>query len=355
MDDEQAMTGALEEARRGVGRTSPNPPVGAVVVVGGEIVGRGWHHRAGEPHAEREALADARKRVGPAALRGSTVFVTLEPCSSHGRTPPCTDALIEAGCARVVYGTDDPNPNHAGRAGDLLRQRGIEVRNGVLERECRLLIRGFAQVRRCGRPWVIAKLAMSLDGRLTRPPGEGMWLTGPEARQEVQRIRAECDAILTSGETLRRDDPELTIREPGLADGREMPWRVVLTRNPDALPRDRRLFSDPWCERTLVRDGADPAEVLARLAVEQDCCTVLLEAGGRLSGVFLDAGLIDELIVFMAPMVTGGPVPATGGETGGIRGIELGEVVYQNVGGDVMLRAAVERPDDGSSCCSARA
>ena len=167
MDDQQAMNEALEQARKGVGRTSPNPPVGAVVVAGGKIVGRGWHRRAGAPHAEREALADARERCGSDALRGSSVFVTLEPCSSHGRTPPCTEALVEAGCGRVVYGTDDPNPNHAGRAGDLLRQHGIEVCSGVLGRECRELIRGFARVQQNGRPWVIAKLAMTLDGRVT--------------------------------------------------------------------------------------------------------------------------------------------------------------------------------------------
>lgn len=329
------------EARRGIGRTSPNPPVGAVIVAAGEIIGRGWHHRAGAPHAEREALADARQRVGADALHGSSVFVTLEPCSSHGRTPPCTDALIEAGCARVVYGTDDPNPVHAGRAGDLLRRHGIEVTSGVLETECRHLIRGFAQCQRTGRPWLVAKLASSLDGRLTRPPGEGMWLTGPLARQEVQRIRAGCDAVLTSAETLRRDDPALTIRDPDLLEGREMPWRVVLTRNAAALPRDRRLFQDRWCGRTLVREGEDLAAMLAELAADHGCCMVLLEAGGRLTGAFLDAGLVDEVVVFMAPMVSGGPVPATGG--GGLRGVQLDRVTYQNFGPDVMLRAMVAR------------
>lgn len=343
MDDTQAMAEALKEAQRGVGRTSPNPPVGAVVVIGEKVVGRGWHRRAGEPHAEREALADARRQLGAEGPRGSTVFVTLEPCSSHGRTPPCTDALIEAGCARLVYGTDDPNPAHAGRAGELLRQRGIEVRSGVLEKQCRHLIRGFSQVQRDGRPWVIAKLAMSLDGRLTRPPGEGMWLTGPEARQEVQRIRAECDAILTSGETLRRDDPALTIRVPELLEGREMPWRVVLSLEPGALPETARLFGDEWRDRTLVRNGSDPGGTLAKLAQEQGCTTVLLEAGGRLNGAFHDAGLVDEVIIFMAPMVTAGPVSALGGEAIAAAGLELEDPVYQKLGADVMLRAKVAR------------
>lgn len=335
------MAEALIEGRRGIGHTSPNPPVGAVVVSGERVIGRGWHRRAGEAHAERHALADAGRRVGAAALRGSTLFVTLEPCSTQGRTPPCTEALIEAGCARVVYGTDDPNPDHAGRAAVRLAEHGIEVRRGVLENECRRLIRGFSQVQRLGRPWVIAKFAMSLDGRLTRPPGEGMWLTGPDARAEVQRIRAECDAIITSGETVRRDDPALTIRVPELLEGREMPWRVVLTRNPAKVPEQARVFTDEWRERTLVRNGADPAGSLESLATGQGCCTVMLECGGRQTGAFLDAGLVDEVVAFLAPMVSGGGVPAIGGT--GVAGLPMSEIAYHRFGDDVMLRARVVR------------
>ena len=341
VDDEAAMAEALVEARRGIGRTSPNPPVGAVVVSDGRVIGRGWHRRAGEGHAERAALADAVNRVGAAGLRGSTVFVTLEPCSTHGRTPPCTEALIDAGCVRVVYGTDDPNPSHAGRAAAELAGHGIEVCRGVLEDECRQLIRGFAQVQRNQRPRVIAKLAMSLDGRLTRPPGEGMWLTGPEARAEVQRIRAECDAIVTSGKTLRRDDPALTIRVPELLECRDMPWRVVLTNNRKELPELAQVFTDEWRERTLVRDGGKLAGMLKGLATEQGCCTVMLECGGRLAGAFFDAGLVDEVVTFLAPMVNGGDVPAVGG--GGAGAMHLDRVAYRRFGDDVMLRALVVR------------
>jgi diaminohydroxyphosphoribosylaminopyrimidine deaminase/5-amino-6-(5-phosphoribosylamino)uracil reductase len=207
--------------------------------------------------------------------------------------------------------------------------------------EYRHLIRGFSHVQRFGRPWVIAKFAMSLDGRLTRPPGEGMWLTGRDARAEVQRIRAECDAIITSGKTVRRDDPALTIRVPELLEGRTMPWRVVLTRNPAKLPGQARVFTDEWRERTLVCDGADLAGSLQRLATEQACCTVMLECGGRQTGAFLDAGLVDEVVVFLAPMVNGGGVPAIGGR--GVASLPLVEIVYQRFGDDLMLRARVER------------
>jgi diaminohydroxyphosphoribosylaminopyrimidine deaminase/5-amino-6-(5-phosphoribosylamino)uracil reductase len=336
VDDEKWMRDALAEARRGVGRTSPNPPVGAVVVAGGRVAGRGWHRRAGQPHAEREALADAVRAAGTGSLCESTVYVTLEPCSTTGRTPPCTDALIEAGCRRVVWGSTDPNPRHAGRAEQLLGEAGIEVRTGVLADECDELIRGFTMVQQNGRPWVIVKSAMSLDGRLTRPPGEGQWLTGKEARHEVQRIRSEVDAILTSGETLRRDDPALTIRVPEFLEGRDQPLRVVLTRDPASLPAEAQVFQDEWKERTLVR-GGDLGEILRDLAEHHGCRTVMLEAGGRLAGEFVDHGLADEMILFLAPMVTGGDVPALGG-TGEAGPWNLRNVTFRQFGDDVMMR-----------------
>ncbi len=335
------MRDALAEARRGVGRTSPNPPVGAVVVAGGRAIGRGWHRRAGLPHAEREALVDAVRRTGAGSLRGATVYVTLEPCSTTGRTPPCTEALIEAGCRRVVWGSTDPNPRHAGRAEQVLAEAGVEVCPGVLAGECDALIRGFSMVQREGRPWVVVKSAMGLDGRLTRPPGEGQWLTGSEARHEVQRIRSEVDAVITSGETLRRDDPALTIRVPEFLEGREQPLRVVLTRDPASLPPGARVFQDDWKDRTLVR-GGDLREILRELAEARGCCTVMLEAGGRLAGEFVDHGLADEMIVFLAPMVTGGDVPVLGG-TGVAGPWKLRGVEFKRFGPDVMTRGIMSR------------
>lgn len=337
------MREAIAEARRGIGCTSPNPPVGAVVVAGGTVLGRGWHRRAGAPHAEREALADAARNFPQRPLREATVYVTLEPCSTTGRTPPCTDALIEAGCRRVVFGAGDPNPRHSGRAAQLLAAAGIDVRAGVLCAECEELIRGFTSVQQIGRPWVLAKLAISLDGRLTRPPGEGSWLTGTAARDEVQRLRAAADAVLTSGETLRRDDPALTVRVPGLLAGRDQPLRVVVTRDPAGLPPGARLFTDAHRGRTLVRTGPDLAEVLCELASGFGCCNVMVEAGGRLVGHLLEEGLVDELAVFMAPLVTGGATPATGGVAG--VPCPLTGVSFHRFGGDVMLRGVLQRPN----------
>jgi diaminohydroxyphosphoribosylaminopyrimidine deaminase/5-amino-6-(5-phosphoribosylamino)uracil reductase len=341
-EDVRWMRRALEEAGRGLGRTSPNPPVGAVLVKEGIELGAGWHRGPGLPHAEREALAAARAAHGPDAPRGAAVYVTLEPCSTHGRTPPCTAGLIEAGVARVVYAAEDPNPAHAGAADALLAAAGIAVSRGVLADEAGRLIRPFAKVQRRGLPWVILKTAMSLDGRITRPPGEGMWLTGPEARAEVQRLRAEVDAVMTSGETVRNDRPRLDLRDPELAAGRPQPWRVVLTDRPESLPMDAPLFTDGHKERTLVESRAAMEDVLGRLVRERGVLAVLVECGGRLAADLLEKGLVDEWVAFLAPMVGGGPLPAVAG-AGFADGLRLEEPEFRRFGGDVMLRAVVAK------------
>jgi diaminohydroxyphosphoribosylaminopyrimidine deaminase/5-amino-6-(5-phosphoribosylamino)uracil reductase len=339
-EDARWMRRAIEEAGKGIGRTSPNPPVGAVVVKEGEEIGCGWHRGAGLPHAEREAMAAVRQSHGGDALRGSTVYVTLEPCSTQGRTPPCTDGLIEAGVARVVYAVEDPNPAHSGRADRLLAAAGIEVVHGVLADEAAPMLRPFSKVQRCGLPWIILKTAMSLDGRITRPPGEGMWLTGPEARAEVQRLRAEVDAVVTSGETVRQDRPRLDLRDPGLATGRAQPWRVVLTDRPESLPMDAPLFVDSHRERTLVEKRAEVEDVLRRLVRERGVSAVLVECGGRLAADLLDRGLVDEWVAFLAPLMGGGPLPAVAG-AGFPEGLRLEKPEFHRFGDDVMLRATV--------------
>lgn len=332
------MNLALAEARKGVGRTAPNPPVGAVVVRDGRLLGAGWHRAAGLPHAEREALAAALRYYGREEVRGATVYVTLEPCCSYGRTPPCTDALIEAGVARVVYGCTDHDPRHFGRADSILAEAGIEVVPGVCADAVAPLLRPFFKVRETGLPWVIWKCAMSLDGRLTRPAGEGQWLTGEGARRDVQGLRAEVDAILTSGETVRCDRPALTIRVPELLEGRPQPWRVVLTGNPASLPADAPLFTDEWRFRTLVRSGADLAGVLRGLAEDQGVLSVMVEAGGRLSASLFAAGLIDEVVVYVAPLVCGGPKAAVAGLLLPAS-LRLTPFEVTRCGGDLRLRA----------------
>lgn len=337
-DDETWMRLALDEARKGVGKTAPNPPVGAVIVRDGILLGKGWHRAAGQPHAEREALADAAGKD----VRGATIYVTLEPCSTHGRTPPCTAALAAAGISRVVYACVDRNPDHAGRADELLRAAGIEVLSGVLADEAERILRPFFKARETGLPWVIWKIAMSLDGRITRPPGEGQWLTGPVARADVQALRATADAILTSGETVRRDNPALTIREPALHDGRAQPWRVIYTDRPESLPPDAALLTDEWRSRTLVRPRHDLAASLRRLAAEQGVLTAMVEAGGAFSAALFEAGLVDEVVVYYAPILCGGPAPALGGE-GLPERLKLREIQHIRLGADVRMHGIIAK------------
>lgn len=340
MDDAEMMRVALAQARLGVGKTAPNPPVGAVVARDGILLGTGWHRAAGLPHAEREALADCFSKHGPDAARGATVFVTLEPCSTHGRTPPCTRALIDAGVARLVYACVDRNPEHAGRADAILREAGIAVESGLLREEAERLLRPFFKTRETGLPWVIWKTAMSLDGRLTRPPGEGRWLTGPEALADVQRLRAETDAILTSGATVRLDRPALTIRTPELLEGRLQPWRVVFSGRPDSMPAGCALFTDEWRDRTLVRPRHDLEESLRGLVREQGVLSCMTEAGGIFSAALFAAGLVDEVVVYCAPLLCGGPSPALAG--GGLpAALRLEEVEFLRLGADLRVRGAV--------------
>jgi diaminohydroxyphosphoribosylaminopyrimidine deaminase / 5-amino-6-(5-phosphoribosylamino)uracil reductase len=341
-DDALWMRRAMEEAQKGIGRTSPNPPVGAVIVKDGIELGAGWHQGAGLPHAEREAIAAAKEAHGAEALRDASIYITLEPCSTHGRTPPCTRGLIDAGVARVIYAAEDPNVAHAGRADEILRAVGIAVTRGVLENEATRLIRPFAKVQRCGLPWVILKTAMTLDGRVTRPPGEGMWLTSDQARAEVQRLRAEVEAVMTSGETVRKDLPRLDLRDPELAKGRPQPWRVILTNHAASLPREAPLFTDANRERTWIEEQRAPEDVLRCLVLERQVSAVLVECGGRLAATLLEAGLVDEWVAFLAPLIGGGGVPATAGN-GFPESLRLKEPQFRQLGPDVMLRALVAR------------
>ncbi|MDA7513094.1 bifunctional diaminohydroxyphosphoribosylaminopyrimidine deaminase/5-amino-6-(5-phosphoribosylamino)uracil reductase RibD [Akkermansiaceae bacterium] len=339
-ENEKWIRIALGEGRKGIGLTAPNPPVGAVVVKDGVEIARGWHHKVGSPHAEKDALSKLKEDE----VRGATVYVTLEPCSTHGCTGACTEALISAGVSKVVYGACDPNPSHSGEADKILEAAGIRVVAGILEEECQDLIRGFSTVQTLGRPWLIAKTAMSLDGRITRRKGEGQWLSGTEAREEVQELRSEADAILTSGETVRRDDPALTLRGAGISSEKTQPWRVVMTQQ-GFDKKDFQIFEDEWKERTLIFKNQNKYDVLHTLAEQHGVNTVLLEIGGSLLGSFLDEGLVDEWVIYLTPLVTGGPSVAVGGqgsETLEAR-LNLKNVRIHQVGRDICARGIVDR------------
>ncbi len=340
IEDEKWLRVALEEAGKGIGLTAPNPPVGAVLVKDGVELSRGWHRKVGKAHAEREALSCLTE----GEARGATIYVTLEPCSTKGRTVACVSALIEAGVKRVVYGSLDPNPDHAGRADEILKAAGIEVESGLCEEECDHLIRGFAMVQRKGRPWVIAKTAISLDGRITRPPGEGQWLTGAEARRKVHLLRGEVDAILTSGQTLREDDPALTIRSEQISSLKEQPLRAVMTRK-EIEKENYQLFTDQFRDRSLLFQKVDEYDVLRTLAREYQVNTVLLEAGGDLLGSFSDKELIDEWVIYLAPMLCGGPKLGLAGKgaTNLQERLSLKNLTIEQIGDDLYARGLIDR------------
>ena len=313
------MARALTLARRGLYSADPNPRVGCVLLQNGDIVGEGWHERAGEAHAEVIALEAAGWRA-----RGATVYVTLEPCCHYGRTPPCTKALLQAGVARVVAAMRDPNPQVAGQGLAILREAGVTVDCGLLEAEARALNPGFIQRMTTGRPWLRIKLAMSLDGRTALASGESQWLTGAAARQDVQRLRARSSAILTGIGTVLADDPALNVRLPETI---RQPLRVILDsrlRTPPTaqtlqLPGSALIVSavaDPDRQAPLRAAGADIAVVpnagpgldltaiMAELA-RRECNEVQVECGPTLAGALLQAGLMDELVIYMAPLLLG--------------------------------------------------
>ena len=318
--DETAMQRALELAARGMDGTDPNPRVGCVVVRAGEVVGEGWHERAGEPHAEVHALRSAGERA-----RGATAYVSLEPCSHFGRTPPCVQALIAAGVARVVYTTEDPNPLVRGKGVAALAQAGIEVRGGVLAASAQALNPGFFRRMQTGLPWVRVKLGASLDGRTALADGESRWITGEAARADVQRFRARSSVILSSSGTVLADDPALTARAPGVT---RQPLRVVLDTELSVPPTARVYGAEAPSmvftasgdaeRRAALRDRGVRVEttpraetgglqlplVLRRLG-ELQANEVWVEAGARLSGALLRSQLVDELIVYLAPSLLG--------------------------------------------------
>ncbi|NOQ16082.1 MAG: bifunctional diaminohydroxyphosphoribosylaminopyrimidine deaminase/5-amino-6-(5-phosphoribosylamino)uracil reductase RibD [Methyloprofundus sp.] len=318
--ESQFMARAIQLAKQGQYTTKPNPRVGCVLVRDGVIIAEGWHSRAGRGHAEVEALKNTEDAIG------ATAYVTLEPCSHYGRTPPCAEALIKAGVTRVVIAMQDPNPLVAGRGVAMLEQQGIEVLSGVLEAEAQALNQGFITRMLTNKPYVLSKLAMSLDGRTAMASGESKWITSPEARQDVQKLRAASGAIVTGVETILADDPSMNVRMPGVQI--EQHLRVILDSSL-RTPVTAKLLSLPG--RTLIltcsvdaqktamlqqagaevyclkadRQGRLDLEAVLHFLAEQQVNDVLIEAGSILNGALLEQGLIDECIVYMAPSILG--------------------------------------------------
>lgn len=350
------MEKALRFARLGEGLTRPNPPVGAVVVKAGEMVGCGYHRKAGGPHAEVYALRQAGSKA-----RGATLYVTLEPCSSWGRTPPCTGAILAAGINRVVCAMADPNPKHAGRGLKLLRKAGVQVECGIGEPDASELLKPFTSSMLRARPYVTVKLATSLDGRIADSSGCSQWISGPKARVHVQGLRRRVDAILVGAGTATQDNPSLL---PRPAKGRK-PFRVIVDAQ-GSVPPQSRVFTDECSKNTLLattgrcpvsqqkayaRHGAQvivlPAAgrgvslpALMKALHAKGIMHVLCEGGGVLVGALLKAKLVDELVMFVAPVILGGDgFPAAGGVNWPLaKAPRLKVVEACRVGDDVMIR-----------------
>lgn len=337
--DHQHMAEAIRLAWRGLYTTHPNPRVGCVLVKEGQIVGRGWHQIAGEGHAEVNAL----RQAGPAA-QGATAYVSLEPCSHHGKTPPCAGALIQAGVAKVISAMEDPNPRVSGRGHQLLESAGIQTACGLMQAQAEQINPGFNKRMRTGLPWVVVKSAMSVDGRTAMANGESQWITGPAARADVQRLRARVEAIITGVDTVIADDPSLTVRpdmwpqavagdEPSAewswSHGRQpiQPLRVIVDSTL-RTPRDAKILQQAG--KTLIAHTSDDIEKVAVLAAagaeltqlpavngkvdlnalllelaRREVNEVLVEAGAVLAGAFVQQQLVDQWVCYLAPKLMG--------------------------------------------------
>jgi diaminohydroxyphosphoribosylaminopyrimidine deaminase/5-amino-6-(5-phosphoribosylamino)uracil reductase len=366
--DVARMRQALSLARRAMGETSPNPMVGALLVKDGQILGRGWHHRAGQPHAEIEAFRDCERRgFSP---KGATLYVTLEPCCTHGRTPPCTDAILSSGVRCVVVGATDPNPHHAGRAFEILRKAGIEVRSGVLAEAATQLNDAFNQWIVHRTPWITVKAAMTLDGKIADQNGHSKWITSPASRTWAMKLRRAADAILVGVNTVIADDPSLTVRKDSTkASGEIGRTRIVL--DPRArTPLTSKLLNDAFANRThLIVTKAAPARRIASLRQKvsvtiaptteegidiswllshlgaQGITHLLVEGGGETNAAFLSGGHAHQVAFFYAPKVIGGRTALRGvaGKSTQAREdlLRLGNVQVHRIGGDLLYQARI--------------
>lgn len=361
--DQAFMWMALNEARKGEGRTSPNPVVGAVIVKDGRVVATGYHHRAGDAHAEEEALMIAGE-----AARGADVFVSLEPCCHRGRRQPCTQALVTAGVRRVIAGVIDPNPLVSGKGLAALRAAGIEVVCGVLEDECRATNAAFFKYIKSGRPYVTAKYAMTLDGKTATRTGDSKWISGPASRQLAHQLRDQHDAVMVGSRTLALDDPQLTTR--GICGGRD-PIRVVLDPRGEISASARVLDGASAAPTWVICGEAAAGQVRARLSerddvialpsgpngrlavseilsalAQREVMTLLVEGGGETAAGLFEAGQVDRVVAFVAPLLSGGRAAAT--PLGGLgvetisQGSRLTNVTVRRVGQDLVVFGRVE-------------
>lgn len=366
--DKKFMKLALDLAEKARGRTSPNPMVGAVIVSDGEIVGRGYHHKAGTPHAEIHAIADAGEKA-----KDAVIYVSLEPCSHHGRTGPCAQAIIAAGLSRVVMAMMDPNPMVSGRGKDALETHGIDVQTGILESEARKLNEAFVKYITTKTPFVIMKTAMSMDGKIATSSGKSKWITSQDSRRIVHQIRDEVDAIMVGMGTVMRDDPSLTTRLPD-GNGRD-PVRVILDSRGRIRPEARVLHLDSPA-RTIIavtsqasqekidqlreqaqvlvvpeQNGRVSLQALMRELGKMEIMSLLLEGGAEVNASALKEGIVDKVMVFIAPKLIGGaeaPGPVGGSGIDELsEAVPLTDISLERIGEDILITGT---PRGGNSC-----
>lgn len=366
MTAEEYMKRALELAKQGRGRTSPNPVVGAVIVKDGAVIGEGWHQKCGENHAEINAFEDAEKRGADA--RGAQMYVTLEPCSHYGRTPPCAKAIIERGIQKVFVGLLDPNPKVAGRGVKMMEEAGIEVECGILEKECRAVNEIFLKYITEKEPFVVMKTAMTLDGKIAARTGDSKWVTGEESRQLVQKMRDCLTGIMVGIGTVLADDPRLTCRLPG---GRD-PVRIIADSRL-SIPPEAKVLKDANCivaalERECAekrekrqhleamgicvlpvreKDGRLDLRDLMRKLGEKEIDSILLEGGGTLNEAALRCGIVDRVVSFIAPKIIGGKEAKTPVEGEGMdrmsEALCLKDLEISRIGEDLLVQGVPER------------
>lgn len=368
-NDLKRMRRALSLARRAFGRTSPNPMVGAVIVSGGTVIGEGYHRRAGEPHAEVEAIRNAQSAGH--STTGATIYVTLEPCSTHGRTPPCCDAIIAAGIRKVIVATVDPNPAHAGRGLKLLERRGVEVVSGTLEPEATRLNEDFNHWIQTGRPFVLVKAAMTLDGKIATESGESKWITGVNSRNEGMWLRMGSDAIIVGVNTVIADDPDLTVRDSSGRLQRGKKWLRVILDPRGRTPREARVVRDELSDSTLIVTGSGvsarrglefwgeqvrhlrlplkkgrlPLDELLSVLGREQITQVLVEGGGETNALFFENGLVNRVAFFYAAKILGGQAARRGLAGTGFASRatmpQLHDVRWTKLGSDLMMTGLV--------------
>jgi diaminohydroxyphosphoribosylaminopyrimidine deaminase/5-amino-6-(5-phosphoribosylamino)uracil reductase len=361
MDDEQWMRKVLRLAEKGRGRTSPNPLVGAILVKNGKVVGEGYHARAGEAHAEIIALQRAREKA-----KGATLYINLEPCTHYGKTPPCAPQVVKAGVKKGIIGMEDPNPLVRGKGIETLKKAGLNVRTGILERECRRLNEAFCKYITAREPFVILKIAATLDGKIATREGDSKWISGEASRRFVHRLRDEVDGVLVGIGTVLRDDPLLTARIKG---GRD-PCRIVLDSQLK-IPEEAKVFGDSPTKVIIAATESAPKDKIERLGnkgvriltleskegrIDLKSClsklgeigmmSLMVEGGNQVNGSFLDERLIDKLLLFLSPRLIGDPeAPGIFGGRGVSKlqeAIPLKEMKARRIGEDVLLEGYLE-------------